>query len=241
MAESTAQGGPNIVYDSSLVLYLDAANKLSYPGNGTTWYDLSKNNYNLTLSGSTSFGGGNYIQFNSSSLDYAYLNTTAFQNYTNITAIIWKYSMTHTVAFESYFGYDYDGGSSATGWAIRNRVPANNTNQFQGWGSNGTNLGNNLNLYLNSNLVGSSTTAGVLSPLDLDVTGSWQMITLTATGVTSWQNNYNLMIGRRPDWIGGGPLTGMDARISCALLYNRALSSTEVTQNYNALKYRFGL
>jgi len=48
MAGST---GPDIVTDG-LVLALDAANKKSYPGSGTTWYDLSGNGFNFTLDGS---------------------------------------------------------------------------------------------------------------------------------------------------------------------------------------------
>ena len=49
-----------------LVLYLDAANKTSYPGSGTTWYDLSRNGNDVTLAGSTlpsyttSVGGGSF-------------------------------------------------------------------------------------------------------------------------------------------------------------------------------------
>ena len=34
--------GPNIV-TSGLVLWLDAADPVSYPGSGTTWYDSSGN------------------------------------------------------------------------------------------------------------------------------------------------------------------------------------------------------
>ena len=48
MAGST---GPKTVTDG-LVLSLDAANKKSYPGSGTTWYDLSGNGFNFTLDGS---------------------------------------------------------------------------------------------------------------------------------------------------------------------------------------------
>ena len=43
--------GPNIVRDG-LVLALDAASYRSYPGSGTTWYDLSGNNFDFTLDGS---------------------------------------------------------------------------------------------------------------------------------------------------------------------------------------------
>jgi hypothetical protein len=41
--------GPNIVTDG-LVLALDAGSTRSYPGSGTTWYDLSGNENNGTLS-----------------------------------------------------------------------------------------------------------------------------------------------------------------------------------------------
>lgn len=43
--------GPNIVRDG-LVLALDAASSRSYPGSGTTWYDLSGNDFHFTLDGS---------------------------------------------------------------------------------------------------------------------------------------------------------------------------------------------
>ena len=45
---------PSIVTDG-LVLALDAANSLSYPGTGTTLYDLSGNNYNFTLQGNAAY------------------------------------------------------------------------------------------------------------------------------------------------------------------------------------------
>ena len=41
-------GGPEIVTDG-LVLHLDAANSKSYPGTGTSWFDLSGSNNHGTL------------------------------------------------------------------------------------------------------------------------------------------------------------------------------------------------
>ena len=49
--EGSVAYGPKQVSDG-LVLYVDAANPLSYPGSGTIWYDLTKNKYNGALSGS---------------------------------------------------------------------------------------------------------------------------------------------------------------------------------------------
>jgi hypothetical protein len=54
---------PKIVTDG-LVLYLDAANRYSYPGSGTTWSDISRGGNNGTLVNGPTFstdGGGSII------------------------------------------------------------------------------------------------------------------------------------------------------------------------------------
>jgi hypothetical protein len=58
----------NIVYNSTLTLYLNASKTSSYPGSGTAWTDLSGNNNNATLIGSPTFtsSGGGAIVFNPS-------------------------------------------------------------------------------------------------------------------------------------------------------------------------------
>ena len=55
--------GPKIV-TNGLVLALDAADKLSYPGSGTTWKDLGGNAYDGTLTNGPTFTnafGGNIV------------------------------------------------------------------------------------------------------------------------------------------------------------------------------------
>lgn len=56
--------GPSISRNG-LTLYLDAANKKSYPGTGTTWYDISGNNRNFTLTNGPAYNTANsgYITF----------------------------------------------------------------------------------------------------------------------------------------------------------------------------------
>ena len=46
-----AYGGPDIITDG-LVLALDAGSERSYPGTGTTWKDLSGNNFDFSIDGS---------------------------------------------------------------------------------------------------------------------------------------------------------------------------------------------
>lgn len=52
--------GPEIVNDG-LVLHLDAANKLSYPGSGTIWDDLSGNSNNGTLTNGPTYSNGSIV------------------------------------------------------------------------------------------------------------------------------------------------------------------------------------
>ena len=71
---STAQRGPRIVTDG-LILHLDVANPKSYPGSGTTWYDLTKYEQDFPLTAPNAFtsaptfsteGGGSFLFVSSS-------------------------------------------------------------------------------------------------------------------------------------------------------------------------------
>ena len=67
--------GPKIVRDG-LVLYLDAADKNSYPGSGTTWYDLSGNGFHHNLSGSPTYNGNSFTLNETNGFTYASPITT---------------------------------------------------------------------------------------------------------------------------------------------------------------------
>ena len=67
--------GPKIVRDG-LVLYLDAADKNSYPGSGTTWYDLSGNGFHHSLSGSPTYNGNSFTLNQTNGFTYASTITT---------------------------------------------------------------------------------------------------------------------------------------------------------------------
>jgi len=51
-------GGPNII-TNGLLIHLDAASTKSYPGTGTSWFDLSGNNNTATLNNSQTYSSGN--------------------------------------------------------------------------------------------------------------------------------------------------------------------------------------
>ena len=62
----------NSTFIASPIMYLDASNTTSYPGTGTTWYDLTSNGNNGTISNATWDSLG-YFQFNGSS---SYISTS---------------------------------------------------------------------------------------------------------------------------------------------------------------------
>ena len=81
----STSGGPEIVTDG-LVLSLDAANKKSYPGTGTTWYDLSGNNSDFTLDGSgITYNSNGYFDLTDGGATY----NAALTSGTSCTVIFW--------------------------------------------------------------------------------------------------------------------------------------------------------
>ena len=78
--------GPKIVEDG-LVFCVDAANKRSYPGAGTTWTDLTANKNNMTLYNSPTFTteNGGAVVFDGTD-DYAQNINTNFAQTSNFTA-----------------------------------------------------------------------------------------------------------------------------------------------------------
>lgn len=67
--------GPKIVREG-LVLYLDAADINSYPGSGTTWFDVSGNGFHHTLSGSPTYNGNSFTLNETNGFTYASTITT---------------------------------------------------------------------------------------------------------------------------------------------------------------------
>jgi len=86
------QGGYSIDYGA--YAYYDASNLASYPGSGSTWYDLSGNGNHLTFTGSVSFtsSNGGAIDFSGSSTSVSAAfrgNPSTFDTGNQVTYICW--------------------------------------------------------------------------------------------------------------------------------------------------------
>jgi hypothetical protein len=224
---STLNGGPGNIVTNGLVLYLDAANYQSYVSGSTTWRDLSGNNnsgslvngptYNSGNAGSIVFDGTNdYVNCGTnSSLDFGTGSATIgawFKTSNNVGALCTKRQGT---GFQLYVfsGRLYaDGAGTPTGVYSTANV---NTNIWKYGVVVYDRSGGLIRLYVNGNADGTTALGGT---------------TLTDTGSCN--------IGRATLGAPGDYFNGIISQVS---VYNRALSASEVLQNYNATKGRFGL
>ena len=222
----------NTIVQQGLVLNLDAGNPYSYAGAGTTWYDVSGNSYNGTLIGSPSYTSNNNggIIFDSNA-KYGTLPTSGLAFGTGQFAIeVWVYStaaVTNNVIYASQSsnvaGFVALFYPSGLGFALTdfNSVGVRTTTTHQTAVSQNTwyhvvgirNASNQYIVYVNG--VASTTNATATTSL---TTAAPQIASNPATT--------------------GERFTGTIASLR---LYNRSLSATEVLQNYNATKGRFGL
>ena len=219
--------GPRIVTDG-LVCCLDAANRKSYPGSGSTWYDLNNSyNANITHGGSPTYRDiyGGVFELDGTD-DMMLISDPGSLG--NFTVSCWVYPLL---------------GSSSGYPCIIASVYPNNVNFMI--------------LYRNDNTV----TTGIFNSAwygftsqFVTVNSGWQKLSFTYDGsygklyrnevlvnnyamsVTALSSNLGIRIGRR--WDIGEYWNGY---ISSVRIYNRALSSDEIAQNYNVLKGRFGL
>jgi hypothetical protein len=236
--------GPQIVKDG-LVLWLDAANNKSYTSGSAIWRDMSGNNNSCSLingptfssanNGSIVFDGTNdYINCGSGSsvnitgsqltLNAWVYRTALNSNVNNYRRIIEKaaaypalqYSLVTTPT-----GFPSGEGKLLLDMYLNNSIPAYVTGSTQ--------------LQLNTWYYITATYDGSFRRLYVNGILDGQLITTgSITSTTS-----NLVIG---DYLPGpGTTYAWNGLISNITIYNRALSQSEVQQNFNALRGRYNL
>ena len=231
--------GPALPYTTSgLVLALDAGISSSYPGSGTVWTDLSGNGNTGTLTNGPTYGGtgsGGYIDFDGTN-DYVDVSNSASINPTTGISLLSWFKMDALVSNQNIISKGFTSVSPPYiqySFKMFDNSPFN-TPQF--------------NLALNGNLV-------QLNGATTMSTGTWYMVVCTYdktsmkiyvnntqdANTTSNTNNIStystsLSIARWPT----GNSQFLNGQVAVQLIYNRALSSTEVGDIWNATKSRYG-
>ncbi len=223
----------NIV-TNGLVLHLDAGRAASYGGDGTTWRDLSGQNNNGTLVNGVGFtvdDGGSLI-FDGVN-DYVQTNKLKVSDTKNFTVGVFVKPKETQISLANMIDYDHSNG----GFTIQQSGASTNYFSFAyQYSSVGP-------LYYESTPI--LLTAGQWNHLIFTknnetivgyLNGQKQFETTGYSNVVNLINNY-IVIG---NWIfgGGRQFNGNIAQVS---IYNRALSASEVQQNFNALRSRFGV
>ena len=227
---------PSIITDG-LVLNLDAGNTLSYPGTGTDWFDLTSNNNDGVLTNGASYitDGGGSISFDGVNDFIQVGQISNVTTTTYISAWIKLGSLT-----DDYRIFGFGNGSSNTFQLI-----------FEG---DATNKPLGLNTY-NNDLYGIDTT-------QVDYTNGWFNVTIglhsndfSSTKIYINGNNIQTSqkLGTSINRVFNNTFTigtlqwnlasgwYFNGQISDVKIYNKTLTDSEVLQNYNATKGRFGL
>jgi len=226
------------IVTNGLVLYLDAANPQSYMSGSTLWRDISGNNNSGSLINGPTFNsdGGGSILFDGVN---DYVESTPIQP-TFFTLSCWfratgvpstndtsggvliasnpqlissavQYFLSYSWLNQRIVGLVQSGASTIV-------TPNNSVLRNQIYNIVLTYNGSNISIYIN----------GTLSVLNA----------YSTTPIYPTTGNINTQIGR---WGYPGFTRHFNGNIYNTSIYNRALSQSEITQNYNATKARFGL
>ena len=234
---------PRIVTDG-LVLALDAADTNSYPGSGTTWYDVTGNGYNASLNSGAAFDSTiQGISFDGTN-DYATISNDTTIRYTptdsfTLSAIfslvdIQEYQDNLYSTNTTLFGRGSTSG--AVGLGLRRET--NGQLSIYAGSRGASQITEAFNI--TANQIYSTTFTYTPSTQRLYVNGIFMSESDTSAGAGGSFDNTNWKIFY-PGAVPGGNEKYGEGTIHTARLYNRALTAQEVLQNYNATKTRFGL
>ena len=224
------------IVTDGLVSCVDAGDKMSYPGAGTTWTDLSKQGNDGTLTNGPTFdsANGGSIVFDASD-DYVNLGTASslFPGPSITTTVACWIKVPTNVQNQVPIGNQYTNGE-------RLYIGVGPGNYWDvGFGSyawNGGYSGSRVTAIANkwTFLVLSVNSGSAKFYVDAQET-------ITKTTDTSVTLGGFWSIGA---FFGNGSINSTYTKacnIALTQIYNRALSAEEIKQNYNATKGRFGL
>lgn len=233
---------PRIVTDG-LIMYFDAANTKSYVSGSTTWNDISRSNINGTLVNGPTFNsenGGSIVFDGVNDSITIPNNITSEFSINGVTVEAWVNHNNFTGS-QAYINNWHNFTTPQKGFILRTFNGQTYPSFWRCWGNiSGTTSystvyassspmsintwyhvvgvyekGVSARIYVNGELKGIDSTV----PYDIEYD--------TTNGVSIGTSNINT--------------SRMNGRISISKIYNRALSATEVRQNYNATKSRYGL
>jgi hypothetical protein len=238
LVEGRPWTGSYSMVTSGLLLHLDAGDLASYPGSGTTWTDLSTYENNATLTNGPTFtdaDSASYFSFNGTN-QFAPVTTSkmnvAYTGKTTMFAIRTVNANTGNGIYRNLFGGDGNNRNfntymyhvSGSTWTLHFSTGPNSP-----WANQSS-----ASFTVTDNqwivVAATQTTGGVLTYY---VNG--QQIGTPGTGITFSQfiNSGIEAVARSDNYWRGD--------IGSVAIYGQALNASQIEQNFNALRGRYGL
>lgn len=217
------------IITNGLVLCLDAANRKSYSGSGSTWYDLSGRGYNCVFSSTPTWSSSGYFTFN---------GTSNYGTITNTPVIDWSSGQTVMIVMNHT---NIDGRRNPWDQA------------YGGYGTWTHETGSFMNYYYGNGGGNALPYTALGSTASSTPINTWysMCITRNTSTVTWYKNTTNLSSMANPYGtlanttanirIGLGYSNYWAGNISMILAYTRALTSNEIGQNFSAIRGRYGV
>ena len=240
-------GGASVISDG-LLMHLDAGNTNSYSGSGSTWTDLSGNGNNATFVPLVGAGGPTYNSGNGGYFDFDGAN-----DYVNVSSNTVLPYGTNPFTFSVWIYIDVISGSWGPNFKSCLLFSGDTFGRVEcGIFAAGNTAGPPSFIKLARYGGGTSGTCEVNVSMN---TSAWYNVTIVRDGVSSqkiYQDGVQIGTGNVSNSFiqddmkmfggtdSGGNFSGFhDGRVANVLMYNKALTASEVLQNYNALKGRY--
>jgi hypothetical protein len=219
--------GPEIS-NNGLVLSLDSSNTTSYPGTGSTWYDISGYNNHCVFNVTPTYSNGTFT-FNGTS-HYGTITNSSSLNFSDQQTIIFAFKPTATTGRRNPWNQSYGGYGTWTDECASSAI-----NYF--YGDAGTN---------NTPYTGHTSTTDITR-------NTWHILAATRnTTYSAWYKNATLLSTVAHAYgslttdsnnilIGYGYAGFWEGDMQMILAYTRDLTIQEIKQNFIAIRGRYGI
>ena len=228
---------PNSFVTDGLVLRLDAANIKSYAGTGTLFKDLTTNLLDFTLVGTPTYDANGFFTFNGTNQYASRAHTSTLKPTTAISIEQWLYAdswtagtsssnykcalsctngggYSHNIWNGTFYSYIYAGG--------RYLIPSASVSNLNGWHHFVTTFdGQYAKLYIDGSLANT--------------------VDYGSTNITMTYSSNSVILGAEAGASTAPEGYYWQGKIANTAIYNKALNSTEILQNYNNTKMRFSI
>jgi hypothetical protein len=220
------------IVTNGLILNLDAGFTPSYPTTNTTWYNVSPSGGNGVLINGPTFNSSNGGTIITDAVDDTIQVNYNFAQHSTITI--------NFFANSSYINESmiWSMGGNGPDWYIKENTMGYNSYGGDTYGLSTTQI-NNLGLRNNWRLITMTYTQNSPVSNNKVYVNGVEQSTSQQLGTTNGMSFNNQIYFTSA--YGNGAGYCLSATVGYISIYNRALSASEVLQNYNALKGRYGL